>query len=33
MTTSPYLNFMMGEMIVLGEKRMVDDLKARRPTM
>ena len=28
-TTSPYLNFMMGEMIVFGEKRMVDDLKAR----
>jgi 4-amino-4-deoxy-L-arabinose transferase-like glycosyltransferase len=28
-TTSPYLNFMMGEMIVFGEKKMVDDLKAR----
>src|SRR5262249_49545208 len=27
MTTSPYLNFMMGEMIVFGEKRIVDDLK------
>ena len=28
-TTSPYLNFMMGEMIVFGEKRIVDDLKTR----
>jgi len=28
-TTSPYLNFMMGEMIVLGERRILDDLKAR----
>jgi 4-amino-4-deoxy-L-arabinose transferase-like glycosyltransferase len=28
-TTSPYVNFMMGEMIVFGEKRIVDDLKAR----
>jgi hypothetical protein len=28
-TTSPYLNFMMGEMIVFGEKRILDDLKTR----
>jgi 4-amino-4-deoxy-L-arabinose transferase-like glycosyltransferase len=28
-TTSPYVTFMMTEMIVFGEKRILDDLKAR----
>ena len=30
-TTLPYVNFMMTEMIVFGEQRMVEDLKARPP--
>jgi hypothetical protein len=30
-TTSPYVNFTVGEMIVFGEKRFFDNLKARPP--